>query len=97
MNTAVTSTTPFNVFTLGVPKKDIALFQAMVGRMGWSVLVDPVSTQDEESTLEAEPVITAADLTIAPEIAQLFQNIPPLPADFDERKAYGEYLYEKYR
>lgn len=35
-------------------------------------------------------------LQIDPRVAKMFQGTS-LPEDFDEKKAYGEYLYQKYK
>ncbi len=31
-----------------------------------------------------------------PKVANMFKITEPLPEDFDEKEAYGHYLYEKY-
>ena len=36
-------------------------------------------------------------MVITPKVANMFKVSEPLPEDFDEKKAYGQYLYEKYK
>ena len=43
------------------------------------------------------PAITLDDLTIAPQVARLFRNVPSMPAEYDIKKEYVEYLCEKYQ
>lgn len=43
------------------------------------------------------PRITREDLTIVPQVARLFRNVPPMPAEYDIKKEYAEYLCEKYQ
>ncbi len=42
------------------------------------------------------PVRKKRKLQIDPRVAKMFQGTS-LPEDFDEKKAYGEYLYQKYK
>jgi len=43
------------------------------------------------------PKIRREDMVISEEVANMFHVNSPLPEDFDEKKAYGQYLYEKYK
>lgn len=51
----------------------------------------------EESLHSGWPKLRKSDLVISPKVANMFKVSEPLPEDFDEKKAYGEYLYEKYK
>ena len=58
----------------------------------------------EEAETEKMPKVKASTtsvrkkrmLQIDPRVAKMFQGTS-LPEDFDEKKAYGEYLYQKYK
>ena len=58
----------------------------------------------EEAELEETPKVKISTtsvskkrkLQIDPRVAIMFQGTS-LPEDFDEKKAYGEYLYQKYK
>ena len=43
------------------------------------------------------PKVRREDMVITPKVANMFQVTEPLHEDFDEKKAYGQYLYEKYK
>ena len=43
------------------------------------------------------PKIRREDMVITPKVANMFKVSKPLAEDFDEKKAYGQYLYEKYK
>ena len=88
-----TSAFPLNIFTIKVPVADAALIKAMAKRMGWSIEI----AIPQQAEAETEPVITSDDLVIDPVVARLFANVPPLPKDFDEKEAYGNFLMEKYK
>lgn len=52
--------------------------------------------QTRKTTHDITP-ITEKDLTIAPQVARLFSNVPPMPATYDIKKEYTEFLCEKYQ
>ena len=41
--------------------------------------------------------IRKEEISVSPTVAEMFKVSKPLPADFDVKKAYGDYLYEKYK
>ena len=43
------------------------------------------------------PKVRREDMVITPRVASMFQISETLPEDFDEKKAYGQYLSEKYK
>ena len=43
------------------------------------------------------PKIRREEIVITPKVANMFKVSEPLDEDFDEKKAYGQYLYEKYK
>ena len=43
------------------------------------------------------PKVRREDMVITPRVANMFQISETLPEDFDEKKAYGQYLSEKYK
>ena len=43
------------------------------------------------------PKVRREDMVITPRVASMFQIPETLPEDFDEKKAYGQYLSEKYK
>jgi len=43
------------------------------------------------------PKVKRSNIVISPKVANMFQVSEPLPEDYDVKKAYGEYLYNKYR
>ena len=43
------------------------------------------------------PKVRREDMVITPKVANMFQVTEPLREDFDEKKSYGQYLYEKYK
>ncbi|MDE7456172.1 MAG: hypothetical protein K2M96_05620 [Prevotella sp.] len=61
--------------------------------LGEKLLAD---ARQEMKSSDASPVITKEDLCIDSYVANMFKDVC-LPEDFDERKAYHEYLAEKYK
>ena len=51
---------------------------------------------EEEPVRVADAASVKRTLTIDPRVKMMFQGTS-LPEDFDEKKAYGGYLYEKYK
>ena len=43
------------------------------------------------------PKVRREDMVITPKVASMFQISETLPEDFDEKKAYGQHLSEKYK
>ena len=43
------------------------------------------------------PKVRREDMVITPRVASMFQISETLPEDFDEKKAYGQHLSEKYK
>ena len=43
------------------------------------------------------PKVRREDMVITPRVANMFKVTEPLPEDFEEKKLYGQYLYEKYK
>ena len=61
-------------------------------------LIDEVRAERQPQKTNRMPLsITAEDLTIAPQVARLFSNVPSMPATYDIKKEYAEYLCEKYQ
>lgn len=42
------------------------------------------------------PKVRREDMVITPRVASMFKVSKPLPQDFDEKKANGQYLYESH-
>lgn len=51
---------------------------------------------EEKPVVRTKTSIKKRKMKIDPRVEMMFQGTS-LPEDFDERKAYGDYLYEKYR
>ena len=64
-------------------------------------LYEEVKAEREQEALNRHvngwPKIKREDMTITPKVANMFKVTEPLPEDFDEKKAYGQYLSEKYK
>lgn len=50
----------------------------------------------QASTKAEWPRLTKEDMAIPEEVDNLFKVGTPLPADFNEKKAYGDYIADKY-
>ena len=50
-----------------------------------------------EMHLNGWPKIRREDMIVSDKVANMFRVEKPLPEDFDDKKAYGQYLYGKYK
>jgi len=48
-------------------------------------------------TSDGWPKVRKEDMVITPKVANMFQVSESLPENFDEKKAFGQYLSEKYK
>lgn len=64
-------------------------------------LYEEVRAEKRQNTLQLHangwPKVRREDMVITPRVANMFQVTEPLHEDFDEKKTYGQYLYEKYK
>ncbi len=64
-------------------------------------LYEEIKAESEQRTSGTQandwPKVRREDMVISEEVANMFHVNSPLPEDFDEKKAYVQYLYEKYK
>ena len=64
-------------------------------------LYEEIKAENEQRTSGTQandwPKVRREDMVISEKVANMFHVNNPLPENFDEKKAYGQYLYEKYK